>query len=52
MEDGYFAIFQPSWSTPSGLIGEDPIGVPNNLMPYVMKVAGETYQGFYLWCQF
>jgi UDP-glucose 4-epimerase len=25
---------------PSGLIGENPNDVPNNLMPYVMKVAG------------
>ena len=32
--------FNPVGAHPSGLIGEDPIGVPNNLMPYVMKVAG------------
>jgi UDP-glucose 4-epimerase len=25
---------------PSGLIGEDPHGIPNNLMPFVMQVAG------------
>lgn len=24
---------------PSGLIGEDPVGRPNNLMPYVAQVA-------------
>ena len=24
---------------PSGLIGEDPQGIPNNLMPYVAQVA-------------
>lgn len=24
---------------PSGLLGEDPNGIPNNLMPYIMKVA-------------
>lgn len=24
---------------PSGLIGEDPKGIPNNLMPYVSQVA-------------
>ena len=24
---------------PSGYIGDDPLGVPNNLMPYVQQVA-------------
>lgn len=31
--------FNPVGAHPSGLIGEDPRGVPNNLMPYVAKVA-------------
>jgi UDP-glucose 4-epimerase len=31
--------FNPVGSHPSSLIGEDPQGVPNNLMPYVAKVA-------------
>ena len=31
--------FNPVGAHESGLIGEDPKGVPNNLMPYVMKVA-------------
>ncbi|HEU4915705.1 MAG TPA: UDP-glucose 4-epimerase GalE [Acidimicrobiia bacterium] len=31
--------FNPVGAHPSGLIGEDPSGVPNNLMPYVAKVA-------------
>lgn len=31
--------FNPIGNHPSGLIGEDPNGIPNNLMPYVMKVA-------------
>lgn len=31
--------FNPVGAHPSGLMGEDPRGVPNNLMPYVMKVA-------------
>ena len=31
--------FNPVGAHPSGLIGEDPIGTPNNLMPYVMQVA-------------
>lgn len=31
--------FNPVGAHGSGLIGEDPYGVPNNLMPYVAKVA-------------
>lgn len=31
--------FNPVGAHPSGLIGEDPIGRPNNLMPFVMQVA-------------
>ena len=31
--------FNPVGAHPSGLIGEDPQGIPNNLMPYVAKVA-------------
>jgi len=31
--------FNPVGNHPSGLIGEDPNGRPNNLMPIVMKVA-------------
>ncbi len=31
--------FNPVGAHPSGLIGEDPIGIPNNLMPYIMQVA-------------
>lgn len=31
--------FNPVGAHPSGLIGEDPNGVPNNLMPYVAMVA-------------
>ena len=31
--------FNPVGSHSSGLIGEDPSGVPNNLMPYVAQVA-------------
>ena len=49
LEDFYYA--DPSWSIarlryfnpigahPSGLIGEAPQGVPNNLMPYITQVA-------------
>jgi UDP-glucose 4-epimerase len=31
--------FNPVGAHPSGLIGEDPTGVPNNLMPYICQVA-------------
>ncbi|MEG2541423.1 MAG: UDP-glucose 4-epimerase GalE, partial [Clostridia bacterium] len=31
--------FNPVGAHKSGLIGEDPKGIPNNLMPYVAKVA-------------
>ena len=31
--------FNPIGAHPSGLIGEDPNGIPNNLMPIIMKVA-------------
>lgn len=31
--------FNPVGAHESGLIGEDPNGIPNNLMPYVAKVA-------------
>lgn len=31
--------FNPIGAHPSGLIGEDPSGVPNNLMPYIAQVA-------------
>ncbi|MBQ1517469.1 MAG: UDP-glucose 4-epimerase GalE [Clostridia bacterium] len=31
--------FNPIGAHPSGRIGEDPSGIPNNLLPYVAKVA-------------
>jgi UDP-glucose 4-epimerase len=31
--------FNPIGAHPSGLIGESPQGVPNNLMPYILQVA-------------
>jgi len=31
--------FNPVGAHPSGLIGEDPAGIPNNLMPYITQVA-------------
>ena len=31
--------FNPVGAHPSGKIGEDPIGIPNNLLPYISQVA-------------
>src|SRR5690349_500408 len=31
--------FNPVGAHPSGRIGEDPIGIPDNLMPFIMQVA-------------
>lgn len=31
--------FNPIGAHESGMIGEDPIGIPNNLMPYITQVA-------------
>ena len=36
---GVLRYFNPVGAHPSGLIGEDPTGPPNNLMPYVAQVA-------------
>lgn len=42
-DPGFSAValryFNPVGNHSSGLIGEDPNGIPNNLMPYIMKVA-------------
>jgi UDP-glucose 4-epimerase len=35
--------FNPVGAHESGLIGEDPNGVPNNLMPYIAKVASGEF---------
>ncbi len=36
---GVLRYFNPVGAHPSGLIGEDPAGLPNNLMPFVAQVA-------------
>lgn len=33
--------FNPIGAHPSGLIGESPNDIPNNLMPYIMRVANK-----------
>ena len=36
---GILRYFNPVGAHPTGLIGEDPQGMPNNLMPFIMQVA-------------
>ncbi len=36
---GILRYFNPVGAHPSGLIGEDPQDIPNNLVPYIAKVA-------------
>jgi len=38
-QSGVLRYFNPVGAHPSGRIGEDPRGIPNNLMPYVAQVA-------------
>ena len=33
--------FNPIGAHPSGLLGDDPNGIPNNLMPYIVRVAAK-----------
>lgn len=40
---GILRYFNPLGAHESGLIGEDPRGVPNNLLPYIMGVAMNKY---------
>ena len=41
--------FNPVGAHPSGLIGEDPAGIPNNLMPYVSQVAVGRLERLNVW---
>lgn len=36
--------FNPVGAHPSGLIGESPLGIPNNLMPFIAQVAAGKYK--------
>lgn len=36
---GVLRYFNPAGAHPSGLIGEDPRGIPNNLVPFISQVA-------------
>jgi UDP-glucose 4-epimerase len=41
--------FNPVGAHPSGQIGEDPAGIPNNLMPYVTQVAVGRLEYLNVW---
>lgn len=36
--------FNPVGAHPSGLLGEDPLGTPNNLMPFISQVASGRHK--------
>jgi UDP-glucose 4-epimerase len=46
---GILRYFNPVGAHISGLIGEDPRGVPNNLMPYVAQVAIGRREQLQVW---
>ena len=41
--------FNPVGAHESGLIGEDPRGIPNNLMPFIAQVAGGEREFLNVW---
>ncbi len=41
--------FNPIGAHKSGMIGEDPNGIPNNLMPYITKVATKQLERLNVW---
>lgn len=46
---GILRYFNPVGAHASGLIGENPQGVPNNLMPYVAQVAVGQREKLHIW---
>lgn len=48
MRIGVLRYFNPVGAHESGLIGEDPDDVPNNLMPYIAQVATERLPRLYV----
>lgn len=46
---GILRYFNPVGAHSSGLIGEDPRGTPNNLMPYIAQVAGGRREFLNVW---
>jgi len=46
---GILRYFNPVGAHESGLIGEDPVGVPNNLLPFVAQVAIGKREKLQIW---
>ena len=46
---GLLRYFNPVGAHPCGQIGEDPQGMPNNLMPFVAQVAGGRRERLSVW---
>ena len=46
---GILRYFNPAGAHASGLIGEDPNDIPNNLMPYIERVAGGHADHLRVW---
>jgi len=46
---GILRYFNPVGAHESGLIGEDPLGVPNNLLPFVAQVAIGKQEKLTVW---
>lgn len=46
---GILRYFNPVGAHPTGRIGEDPNGIPNNLMPYVAQVAVGRHPYVRIW---
>ena len=46
---GILRYFNPVGAHESGLIGEDPLGVPNNLLPFVAQVAIGKREKLLIW---
>ncbi len=46
---GILRYFNPVGAHESGLIGEDPEGIPNNLMPYIAQVAVGKRESLNIW---
>lgn len=49
MNVGILRYFNPVGAHPSGLIGEDPSGIPNNLMPFISQVAVGKLEKLYIY---
>jgi UDP-glucose 4-epimerase len=49
LKTGVLRYFNPAGAHQSGLIGEDPNDIPNNLMPYISRVASGDYPHLRVW---